>query len=509
MRKILTIIKSRVFLYSFLILLQLAVLVFATIYLGENYRYFWYGCSLLGVIVSIYIVNTPLTPEYKIAWIVLVLVLPFLGIPTYYLLANRRFNEEDVKDKMAASLLIYQSQNKEVVAKAEKEDYFTAQMANYIYRSSKGSLNIGDNIKYYPMGEDLYVAMIDKLKDAKEYIFLEYFILRPGKMLDGILAVLKERIEHGVRVFLLYDDLGCAYKLPNKYLKKMKDIGINTQSFERYKPFISKSLNNRNHRKLCIIDGRIAFTGGINISDEYINLTKPFGVWKDVGISVEGNSVKDMVLTYIHMWNRGASKEEKIEGVDKYIKEFEYKACSEDYSIFIHDSPHVNKAIHHHCYLKMVDQATKYVYISTPYLIINQELKDSLIIASQSGVDVRVMIPGIPDKPLIYMLTKAFAEQLVKNGVKVYRYKKGFNHEKAFVSDDRYLIVGTANLDYRSLYLHYEDSIFASSNKVASEVKNDYLNTLNDCEELTPKLLKESIFTRAWRALLRMLAPLL
>ena len=513
MRKVLKLLTSKVFLYSIMILLQFAAIYYVLAYLSEqssNWQYLAYVTRGLAFLVAVYIVNTPMIPEYKIAWIVPILLLPIFGVTLYLILGRKNFNRHNEFFKQSKQLMEpFLHQNDDVLVRSRGTDYFVAQMGTYVYNASRGRINYGDTVKYYPSGELLYADILEAIKGAQKYVFMEYFIMRPGKMLNSIIDLLLEKIKEGVEVYILYDDLACTFKMPRRYLRKMTKGGIKLRGFQPLAPFISATTNNRNHRKLTVIDGRIGFTGGVNLSDEYINEVHPFGKWKDCGVKVQGKTVEDMVLTFIQMWNNTFRKnQDKISDIKHFLYDDYQVQPSTAYTIFINDTPLDSDSTSENAYMKMVEQATKYVYITTPYLIINYDIRNSLTLAAKSGVDVRIIIPGTPDKKTAYSLTKAFASQLIQKGVKVYFYKPGFIHAKSFVVDDQYSIVGTANLDYRSLYLHYECSLFVYDKQFAYGVKEDYLRTLQDCELVTPKLLKTNIFTRAWCALLRMLAPL-
>lgn len=510
MRKVLKLLSSKVFLFSLMILLQLGLIYVAIAYFSEHWKYFSIVTRILAFLVATYIINTPILPEYKIAWLVPVLLAPVVGIPLYLMLGKHNFKKENsFYNRSQSEIKKYLGQHEEIIKRSLGEDYFVNRMGNYVYNSSKGRLNYGDKIKYYPSGETMWSAILEDLKCAKKYIFLEYFIFKPGQIYAALLETLTQKVKDGVEVYLLYDDLGCTYNIPTKYFKKLMKVGVKVRAFQPFRPFINSSVNNRNHRKLCVIDGNIGYTGGINLADEYINIDCKFGKWKDCGIRVEGKTCDDFVLTFIQMWNDTLKKKDAhITDYEHYLYQDYEPQTTTSYSLFVNDSPHDNESTSENVYLKMIDQAARYIYITTPYLVIDHSMKSTLILAAHSGIDVRIIIPGVPDKKITYQLTKAFASQLVKEGVKVYFYKPGFIHAKSFICDDLYSVIGTANLDYRSLYLHYECSLFVCDKQLTYSVKEDYQRTLDDCEEVTSKLLTTNVFTRAWRALLRMLAPL-
>ena len=322
---------------------------------------------------------------------------------------------------------------------------------NYLMNYLNFPVTKNNDIEYYKLGELAYPEMLKELKNAKKYIFLEYFIIKNGTMWSEILKILEEKAKEGLDVRLIYDDMGCIAFLPTSYPKQMEEKGIKCIAFNKLNPFLGVIMNNRDHRKMMIIDGKTVFSGGMNLADEYINLEHPYGIWKDNGIKITGENV----------------------------------------------------------YLNIINQAQKYVYIMTPYLIIDTDMINSLILAAKRGVDVRIVVPGIPDKKIVYSLTTSYFETLIKNGVKIYKYTPGFVHSKVFVSDENIATVGTINLDYRSLYLHFECGIFMQDVDVIKDVKKDLIDTIGKShlvskKEAIPKLLKG-----VWQAVLRLFAPLM
>lgn len=514
MRKIFNFLRSKFFLYSLMIILQFALIAIFVYIFNESSVYFYYSTLVIAVITVIYIVNTNMIPEYKIAWITPILIFPIFGVPLYFMLGKKRFGKRKAKeyDKAYQDVKNLLIQDEVVINKIKKEDKFFSQVADYVYNICNTKISYGDYIEYFKVGEEYFDSLVKNLKEAKEYIFLEYFILKEGYMWDSILEVLKQKVKEGVEVRFLYDDVGSMFDIKENYYKELSLMGIKTLAFSPYRPFIDVQMNNRNHRKICVIDGKVAFTGGINIADEYINRVDRFGHWKDTGVLIKGKGVYNYILTFIQTWNMQAKSNDKILEYNKYfynIDNYVDNNNSTAYSIFFSDTPKDDENLMENIFLNIIDNAKSYVYINTPYLIIDSILFNSLVKAAKSGVDVRIAIPGTPDKKTIFMLTKAFAHELVKEKVKIYSYNKGFLHAKSFVSDDIYSIVGTANLDYRSLYLHFECGTLIRDKKLANELKKDYLDTLNDCQELSSDMLKANVFVRIARALLRLFAPLL
>ena len=323
----------------------------------------------------------------------------------------------------------------------------------YITDYSNYPITTNNDVDYYPLGELAFEEMLKELKKAEKFIFFEYFIVKPGIMWNKILDILKEKAKSGIEVRVMYDDLGCVGSLNKKYPEELKKFGIKCIVFNRLSPLSGIIMNNRDHRKILVIDGKVAFSGGINIADEYINEDSRFGHWKDNGIKISGDAVWNYTVMFLTMWN---SFEKVDEDFNKYKYKFTKNKTNKGYIAPYGESPLDDELLGQNIYLNIINQANDYVYICTPYLITDTDMINSLVLAAKRGVDVRIIIPGIPDKKLVYMLTESYVEPLVSHGVKVYRYTPGFIHGKVFVADDKISTVGTINLDYRSLYLHFE-----------------------------------------------------
>ena len=378
---------------------------------------------------------------------------------------------------------------------------------NYLMNYLNFPVTKNNNINYYKLGELAYPEMLKELKNAKKFIFLEYFIIKNGTMWSEILKILEEKAKEGLDVRLIYDDMGCIALLPTSYPKQMEEKGIKCIAFNKLNPFLGVIMNNRDHRKMMIIDGKTVFSGGMNLADEYINLEHPYGKWKDNGIKITGEAVWNFTIMFLNMWN---SYRKDDEDYKKYKYDFSKENLEQNgYTIPYGETPLDNEIVGENVYLNIINQAQKYVYIMTPYLIIDTDMINSLILAAKRGVDVRIVVPGIPDKKIVYSLTTSYFETLIKNGVKIYKYTPGFVHSKVFVSDDNIATVGTINLDYRSLYLHFECGVFMQDVEEIKDVKKDLVDTIEEShfvskKEAMPKLLKS-----VWQAVLRLFAPLM
>ena len=321
--------------------------------------------------------------------------------------------------------------------------------------------------------------MLSELRKAQEYIFLEYFIIEEGYMWNSILAILIEKAAANVDVRVIYDDVGCINKLPVDYDKYLNSLGIKCQIFNRLRPRLIIQMNNRDHRKIAIIDGKKAYFGGINLADEYINRIERFGYWKDTAVLVEGEAVKSAVLMFLQFWNFNLKIEEPIE---TYYRNFQVEA--EGYVQLFSDSPTDEEEISETVHLNMINLAKNYVYIYTPYLIPSYEMIQALTIAAKNGIDVRIIVPHIPDKWYVHLVSQSNYRHLLKSGVKIYEYTPGFIHGKNIIADDEIAIVGSSNMDFRSYYLHFESGALLFKNQAILDIKADFLDSIEKSEEI-------------------------
>jgi cardiolipin synthase len=364
-------------------------------------------------------------------------------------------------------------------------------------------------VRYLPLGEDNFVCLMEELEKAEHYIFLEYFIIREGIMWDAILEVLERKAKAGVDVRLLYDDIGCLFCLPNHYDRVIRSKGIACQVFNPFSPTISIHLNNRDHRKMCIIDGHTGFTGGWNLSDEYINKWERFGHWKDNGVMLKGDAVWSLTVMFLSAWAFESGKDEDFEAYrpQQHMTSLpQTQGMVQPYCT----SPLQREAVGAAVYRNLINQAKKTVYITTPYLIIDYSMTEALTVAARSGVDVRIITPHIPDKRYVFELTRAHYAPLLEAGIRIFEYTPGFIHAKTMVVDNRYAVVGTVNLDYRSMYLHFENGVWMYDVPAVQDITADFLAT----QEISQEVFLEQTQRLGWlkrfgRALLRLISPLL
>lgn len=511
--KLLKIIFNRTTVCVIGILIQVGYLISLFWTLGTAYTYSYPAFVLLGLIMTIAIVSSEMNPSYKIAWIITILIFPIFGVMFYVFFGNsnsgsrlrKRMNKYNEEERL---LLAQKPESLDDLwgdsSDAEKQARYLMQYGGYpTYKNTV--------TQYFPIGEAKFETLIRELEKAKRFIFLEYFIIQEGKMWNTILEILARKVKEGVDVRVVYDDIGCLFTLPYKYDKKLEAMGIQCRVFNKFKPIWSAKMNNRDHRKILIIDGHTAFNGGINLADEYINEYEKHGHWKDSAVMLKGEAVWSFTMMFLTMWNYLTAG--KAASINSYMPQAEDIAPYKKSSGFIvpfTDSPLDDEPVGENVYLNIINSATKYVYITTPYLVIDNEMSTALILAAKSGVDVRIITPHVADKWFVHVVSRANYKHLTKHGVRIYEYTPGFIHAKNFVSDDTTAVVGTINLDFRSLYLHFECATWMYKTECILDVKKDYLETLEKCQEVTyGDCCNVNIFVRMIRALLRLFAPMM
>ena len=510
LKKLGKLLTSKFLLVCFLLLIEIAIIpaVFYWFFFSVDTTWiFAVLCAavvILDLAIALWIVNSDMNAEYKIAWLMPVLFLPPIGALLYLNLRRRprpRRRLKQLAEKFAGMECLYVKKDGHVGTEYA-DDGFAARCAEYVAQATGLPPTDCDEFEYFPSGESYCERLLEELEKAEKYIFLEYFILRPGKFWNSVLDILKRKAGEGVDVRVIYDDIGSMLKVPDNYAAELEKQGVKCMCFNPFRPVLDLAQNNRTHRKIALIDGVTAFTGGINLSDEYINETHPFGHWKDTGIMVRGRAAQNFAAMFLQLWFLRAPDEDYT----RYLSTGPKGDCS---CLAFCDSPLDRQNVCEDLYLKIIYHAKKYVYINTPYLILDGEMKRALITAAHSGVDVRITVPDIPDKKYVFAVTKAFYSELIKEGIHIYRYKPGFIHAKSIVSDDKYCIIGSTNMDFRSFYLHFECNMMFFDERVSAKLTADYLDTCKQCDEVKKEHFKESIFRLIYRAVLRVFAPLM
>lgn len=510
MRKFLQYALNRVVITALLVLMQ--VVFFLTVLLHWGNYYVWVSLILRFITfwAVLYIIWKPTNPAVKLAWVVPILIFPLFG-GVFYLF----FGHVIVPGKLRDSMERTDKQVRESLVQDEKileglkgEDQATANLSGYI--TSYGATPVWDQTAsaYFADGLSWWESLIGDLEKAERFIFLEFFIIKEGKMWDTILDILERKVKDGVEVRLIYDDIGCAFLLPKRYDRIIEKKGIKCVSFNRLVPFLSLVLNNRDHRKIVVVDGKAAYTGGINLSDEYINLEHPYGeYWKDTGIRIEGKAVWNFTVMFLQMWNMSRYTEEDY---GRYYFPHREIFGATGYAQPYMDTPFDDETLGENVYLNLIGAAKRYVWIYTPYLVTDNEMITALKLAAKRGVDVRIVTPGVPDKKFVYWLTQSNYQNLIGAGVRIYQYEPGFIHAKCMLTDDESATVGTINFDYRSFYHHFECSVLLYRAQAVKELRDDMEKTFAVCEEITMEWCrKKFVKTNVIGPLLKLLSPLM
>lgn len=488
-----------------LLAIQFLLLFAAFVRLGE---YYYGSAATASLIVSLVVVKRPGDPNVKITWIMLIFLLPVLGIPLYfYVNADLGYRLVHFRLKTirreTAHLGRCEPELKERLRETEPN---FARLTDYVEERGGHAVYDGSDAVYLPTGEETFAEMLRQLEQAKDFIFLEYFIIAEGYMWGRILNILERKAGEGVEVRVLYDGTCVMGTLPYQYPGEMKKLGIQCRMFAPLRPVVSTHYNNRDHRKIMIVDGRVAFTGGINLADEYINRRQPYGHWKDTAVMVSGRAVRGFTLMFLQMWNVESAAGEDYGRYLDASSAVQGKGCILPYGAQPIGSERVGEMV----YIDILNRAVDYVHIMTPYLVPSSQMVMALTYAARRGVEVKLIMPGIPDKKSVFALGRSYYKELMESGVQVYEYTPGFVHGKMFVSDDKTAVVGSINLDYRSLHHHFECAALLHGCDAVLDVERDMQDTLAKCRAITAEDCRRE---KLWRRIIawvgRPLAPLI
>lgn len=500
---------SRMGIVILLFLIQLLFLFGFFQKFEEYIPHFLGGSALFIAAMVLYLINSRMDPSAKITWLIIIMVFPVFGalllLYTQTDMGHRAIKKrlKSLMDQTKDSL----PQSEKVLEAVSEESPETGALAHYLARTGCFPVYDHTDVTYFPLGEDKFYEMLRQLEEAKHFIFLEYFIVDEGLMWGKVLELLVQKARAGVEVRMMYDGTCEFSTLPYDYPSRLERLGIKCKMFSPLTPFVSTHYNYRDHRKILVIDGHTAFTGGVNLADEYINRRVRFGHWKDTAIMLKGEAVKSFTLMFLQMWN----VDEKVPLFRRYLQyPVPEQTETPGYVLPYGDCPLDNDKVGEQVYMDILNHATRYVHIMTPYLIIDSVMENALKFAAERGVDVILILPGIPDKPMPYALAKTHYPALLDSGVKIYEYTPGFVHAKVFVSDDEKAVVGTINLDYRSLYHHFECGAYLYRTSCIPDIEADFQATLAKCRMVTPETIKkEKLSVRITGHVLKFLAPLL
>jgi len=490
MRKILHLVLNRVFITGVIVLLQVGFFILELFRWANHYVEIALILRILSLLIVVYLISKPGNPAVKLAWIVPILVFPLFG-GILYLAFGHVFISGKLRNSICKTNELMRKnmpENQELIDRIRKENIPVANQCMYLKAFSGTAVWENTKTVYYSDGLPYWRQLLEDLQNAEHFIFLEFFILGEGAMWNEVLRILEKKVMQGVEVRLIYDDFGSVLKLPKHYEQFIEQKGIRCVAFNKLIPLMAIILNNRDHRKIVVIDGKIGYTGGINLADEYINYETLYGYWKDAGIRLEGEAVWNFTVMFLQMWNISRDTDEDY---SPYRYHFTEKMPGRGYVQPYCDTPFDNETVGENVYLNMIGYARKSFYVFTPYLITDNEMCTALKLAAKRGVDVRIVTPGIPDKKMAYWLTQSNYQNLLEAGVKIFQYKPGFIHSKCVLCDDEIATVGTVNFDYRSFYHHFECGVFLYRADAVMELKRDMENTFAMSEEITVEWCKK------------------
>ena len=496
-----------------LLSLVLEVFLILSIFLWLNDYAEWIaiGTRILAALLVLFIYNQNKTSAMKMPWIIFIMILPIFGI-TLYVLIGLSVSTKKMKERyrqIDEILFSCLPENKDVAERLMRRDKRAANIARYIYARSHYPIYDNTDIVYYDDAAAGLEAQKEELGKAERFIFMEYHAIENAESWHGIQEVLEDRARAGVDVRVFYDDMGSIGFINTDFVKLMESKGIKCRVFNPFVPGLNIFLNNRDHRKITVIDGKVGFTGGYNLANEYFHITEPYGYWKDTGIKITGDAVKNLTATFLEMWNAIRGDDENDTDFQQYFPDYDYQAREDGFAVPYADLPLDEEQVGEDVYISVARYAQDYAWFVTPYLILTDEMIHTLGLTAKQGVDVRIITPGIPDKKVIYSITRSYYHSLVRNGVRIYEYTPGFCHAKMSITDDKIATCGTINLDYRSLYHHFENGCLFTGYDAVVKVREDFEDMLSRSREVTDEYKNPRDGRKLVQLILRLFAPLL
>ena len=501
-------IPFRYIIAMFLTILEIMLIIATMVVLAMYVPYFYVAIMLTEIVVVVSIIGSNDNPDYKVPWLLFVIVLPIVGMMLYFIFHQRKLPKKIYK-RINNSKTSLRFNDANILEDLRSKNKLISTQAIELCKIGDSHIYNDTSLEYFKLGEEMHKSMIKELSKAEKFIFLEFFIIEEGIFWDSILEILIEKAKNGVEVKLIYDDIGCMMTLPSNYYKTLRKYNIEATLFSKLKGQADGEFNNRSHRKIMVIDGKVGFTGGVNIADEYINQKDKFGHWKDTGIKIRGNAVNELTKLFLIDYYINIKNEQLIDFNRYYV--FNENESKNNYVIPFGDGPkpiydrNVGKSV----IMNILNHAKDYVYITTPYLIVDNELMKALENTAIKGVDVRIIVPHIPDKKLIFEMTKSNYKLLINSGVKIYEYEPGFIHAKSYISDDEVAMIGTINLDYRSLTHHFENGVWIYNDDIILDMKKDFIATMEKSIYMNEIKIKDSLLNRLIRSIVRIFSPLL
>ncbi|MBR2467054.1 MAG: PLDc N-terminal domain-containing protein [Clostridia bacterium] len=509
MRKLGRMIFSRYAVCALIIGVEITLFISILFIASEFFAALFSVSAIISLFALVTLINSDVNPEYKVSWAVVILVLPYIGSTFYALFFRRRMTKKEIRTLIEISKKCNTppSVSENLTALYEKNLLAAGKARALKHDDALADVFTDTSSEYFSSGEALFDSLCKDLRAAKKYIYLEYFIIEEGEMWNTVHSILTEKVKEGVTVKLLYDDIGCMKTLRRGYSKKLSAEGIDCRVFGKVTPKVSTVHNNRDHRKITVIDGTVAYTGGINLADEYINKKVRFGHWKDGGVKVTGGAAWGFARQFLALWAYNSFDVDSA-----YISPEEYKGGTGDggyYIPFATGPVPIYDSVGKNAFLNIINQSERYVYITTPYLVIDFDLTEALCCAAERGVDVRIITPAVADKRGVKVMTKSSYPYLIKSGIEIYEYTPGFIHEKLLVSDDDYAVIGSINFDYRSLAHHFEDALWIYGSPTVRAARDGFLETLEKSARIDEKTAKLGVREGLYRIAVKIFAPLL
>ncbi len=498
------------------IVLLLQILVFYFMYMrGIAFaNTFTIGSVILQAILVLHILNGNGKLIYKVPWLTFIIFFPVAATVVYILYGERRINKrlKKAREKTIANSHYLLDKDEDVLEeiKKEVEDTDTIKQVKLLKKLTDYPIRKNEGLEYYDIGERCFDAILDDMEKAEKYILIEYFILAKGKLWDKIYNVLEKKLKEQVKVIIIADGWGSVLRYPTKQMKELEELGAIVKKYNPIRYGINNYINYRDHRKIVVIDGTIGYTGGVNIADEYVNEQQRFGHWKDIGIRITGKPVENLVVAFLKIFELVQRETPDYKWFLDNKKEHETKDNKKGYTMFFTDGPDNKQNPGENIHISMLNAAKQYAYIYTPYFIASQELLGAILNAANSGIDVRIITPSHPDKWYVHMTTRSYYETLLEAGVKVYEYLPGFLHAKSLLTDDNAAVIGSINLDYRSMNLNFECGVWMHDTGIEKNIKEDFINTMKLSKEITlEEVKKKNIFVKMLEAILKTFAPML
>lgn len=490
------------------LLFQVGWLLILILWLNEYYAWISLITSILSLVLVLRLHSRHTTSAMKLPWIMLILVFPVMGLSLYLMIVlfgDLGSSGKRMK-KLQQDMKAYLVQKTDTFSQLENMDCTAANQFRYLWRHTHSPVYANTKTQYYPEAKEAFEAMKLALEQAENFIFMEYFIISDTSSFREIRDILKRKAAQGVEVRLMYDDIGSVGYVNLAFARELNEMGIQCRVFNPAVPILNVFMNHRDHRKITVIDGKVAFTGGFNLSDEYFDRSRPYGKWKDTGIRLTGDAVRSLTATFLENWNLSVRSREDY---DRYLA-VESVAKPDGFVQPFGDNPLSGERSAENVYLNLINSSVRSLYIITPYLIITEEMNRALGLAAKRGVDVRIITPGIPDKKTVFAMTRSYYSGLVSQGVRIFEYTPGFCHAKQCLCDGEIGCIGTSNLDYRSLYLHFENNVLLYRCEATVQMRRDFESLFPQCTEMTRKYSEgRNKMLRIWQCILRLFAPMM